>query len=166
MQSLYLLPLAALLIAAGHAEAQTRIWRCGNSYTNNEAQAKADGCKPVEGGNVTVVEGTRVNSGGVKVVNAAPSASQRVDSADQRARDSEARAILEAELKKAEARQSELMKEWNNGEPEKVGPEHRNHQKYLDRVAELKASIARNENDIAGLRRELGRVGGTAPASK
>jgi hypothetical protein len=32
------------------------------------------------------------------------------------------------------------------------------HQKYLDRVAELKASIARNESDIAGIRRELGRA--------
>ena len=39
-----------------------------------------------------------------------------------------------------------------------LGPEHRNHQKYLDRVAELKASIARNESDIAGIRRELARV--------
>ena len=82
---------------------------------------------------------------------------QRVDAADQRARDSEARAILESELKKAEARQAELVKEYNNGEPEKLGPEHRNHQKYLDRVAEMKASIARNESDIAGIRRELGR---------
>ena len=83
---------------------------------------------------------------------------QRVDADDQRARDADARAILEAELKKAEARQAELLKEYNNGEPEKLGPEHRNHQKYLDRVAELKASIARNESDIAGLKRELGRV--------
>jgi hypothetical protein len=39
-----------------------------------------------------------------------------------------------------------------------LGPEHRNHQKYLDRVAELKASIARNENDIAGIQRELTRA--------
>ena len=35
----------------------------------------------------------------------------------------EARAILEAELKKAEARQAELLKEYNNGEPEKQGSE-------------------------------------------
>jgi hypothetical protein len=159
MQSLFLIPLAAVLMVATHVEAQSRIWRCGNSYTNNEAQAKAAGCKLVEGGNVTVVEGTRVNgNNGVKTVSAPPAAPQKVDSAEQRARDSEARTILEAELKKAEGRHSELLKEWNNGEPEKMGPEHRNHQKYLDRVAELKASIARNENDIAGLKRELGRA--------
>ena len=89
---------------------------------------------------------------------AAAGPGQRVDADEQRARDSDARAILEAELKKAEARQEDMVKEYNNGEPEKMGPEHRNHQKYLDRVAELKASIARNENDIAGIKRELGRV--------
>jgi plasmid stability protein len=89
-----------------------------------------------------------------------------VDASEQRSRDAEARTILEAELKKAEAKQAELLKEYNNGEPEKLGPEHRNHQKYLDRVADLKASIARNESDIAGLKRELGRAGGTVPASK
>ena len=61
-------------------------------------------------------------------------------------------------MKKAQARQSELQKEYNNGEPEKLGPEHRNYQKYLDRVAELKASLARTDNDIAGIKRELGRV--------
>jgi hypothetical protein len=39
-----------------------------------------------------------------------------------------------------------------------LGPEPKNHQKYLDRVAELKASIARNEDDIAGIKRELARA--------
>ena len=70
-----------------------------------------------------------------------------------RSRDSDSRSILESELKKAEAKQAELLKEYNNGEPEKLGPETRNNQKYLDRVAELKANIARNENDIAGIKR-------------
>lgn len=160
----------AVLLAASAAQAQgTRIYRCGNTYTNDAAQAQAQGCKLVEGGNVTVVEGTRVNSQATVKVAAVPSASpgsgqpgQKVDSAEQKARDADARLILEAELKKAEARQGELAREWNNGEPEKMGPEHRNHQKYLDRVAELKAAIARNESDIAGIRRELGRV---APAT-
>jgi hypothetical protein len=82
----------------------------------------------------------------------------RVDSSEQRARDADARAILEAELSKAQTRQTELLREYNNGEPEKLGPETRNYQKYLDRVAHLKASIARNEVDIEGLRRELSRL--------
>jgi hypothetical protein len=87
-----------------------------------------------------------------------PAGSPRVESAEQRARDAEARTILEAELRKAEVRLTELQKEYNNGEPEKVGPEFRNHQKYLDRVAELKAAISRTESDIAGIRREIARL--------
>lgn len=160
-----LIPFAVFALVAS-ASAQTTIWRCGNSYTNNEKEAQVKGCKRVEGGNVTVVQGTRVSgaSKSVSVVTAPPvgAASQRVDAGEQKARDSEARAILEAELKKAEARQADLVKEYNNGEPEKIGPEHKNYQKYLDRVAELKASIDRNGQDIAGLKRELSRTASAA----
>jgi hypothetical protein len=155
-----LIPFAVLAFMAG-AQAQTQIWRCGNTYTNDKSEAQAKGCKLVEGGNVTVVQGTKV-ARGVATAPQSAASPQRVDAGDQKARDSEARAILEAELKKAEARQAELQKEWNNGEPEKQGPEHKNHQKYLDRVAELKAAMDRNAQDIAGLKRELGRTAATA----
>jgi hypothetical protein len=148
----FLIPFAALVVA-GTAMAQTQIFRCGNSYTNDAREAQAKGCKAVEGGNVTVVQGTKVANPRPVV---AP-ASSRVDSSEQKARDAEARAILEAELKKAESRLADLNKEYNNGEPEKMGPEHKNYQKYLDRVAELKASIERTEQDIQGIRRELAR---------
>ena len=168
MKSAYLLiPLAAFAFT-GSAFAQAKIFRCGNTYTNDEAQARAQNCKLVEGGNVTVVQGTRVVT---PVSTAAPrpqagaSGGQRVDSGEQKARDGEARGILEAELKKAEARLAELQKEYNNGEPEKLGPETRNHQKYIERVAELKANLERTEKDIAGLKRELGRAGNATPTA-
>jgi hypothetical protein len=161
-----LIPFVALVFAAG-ASAQGKIFRCGNSYTNDEAQAKSTGCKLVEGGNVTVVQGTKVNGAAASTsattrVSTSPQSAPKVDANEQKARDSDAKAILEAELKKAEARHAELLKEFNNGEPEKLGPETRNHQKWLDRVAELRAAIERNEKDIAGLKRELGRNGGAA----
>ena len=161
-----LIPFAVL--AAVSASAQTTIWRCGNTYTNDKAEAQAKGCKAVEGGNVTVVQGTKVNGGKSANVVTAPQVSsegKRVASNEQQARDAEARGILEAELKKAEGRRAELAKEYNNGEPEKMGPEHKNHQKYLDRVAELKASIERADQDIAGLKRELARSGGGVSAN-
>ncbi len=164
MKHVFLITLAIAALA-GNGYAQTRIYRCGNTYTNDTAEAQSKGCKLMEGGNVTVVQGTRVNSPAAVRVATAPQsspASTRADADGQRARDAESRQILETELKKAETRQGELVKEYNNGEPEMLGPEHRNRQKYLDRVAELKASIARNENDIAGIKRELGRL----PASK
>jgi hypothetical protein len=158
MKLAFLIPLAVAALAA-NSFAQSRIYRCGNTYTNNAAEAK--GCKLMEGGNITVVQGTRVNTPPVRMANAPQSAAspgQRVAADDQRERDAAARGILEAELKKAEARRAELIKEYNNGEPEMLGPEHRNHQKYLDRVAELKDGIARTDNDIAGIKRELARV--------
>ena len=166
MKNAFLIPLfAAAVVASGFAHGQGRIYRCGNTYTNSSTDAK--GCKLIEGGNITVVEGTRVQGASanapVKVASVSPSTlssstGNRIDAADQRARDSDARQILESELKKAEARQAELAKVFNNGEPDKQGGEARNYQKYLDRVAELKASIVRNDNDIAGLKRELNRV--------
>jgi hypothetical protein len=165
-----LIPLATVSFTLD-AQAQGRIWRCGNTYTNEEIKGRD--CKLVEGGNVTVVQGTRVNGnsskevkvGGTPQTVSSSGPGQRVDSGEQRARDGEARTILEAELKKAEARHAELLKEFNAGEPEKMGPEHRNYQKYLDRVAELKASIERNEKDIAGLKRELGRTNAASAAT-
>lgn len=158
---------AALLIA-GSAAAQDRIYRCGNEYTNTVTEAQAKNCKLVSGGNVTVVQAARPNPNAAAKAPASSSSSQpgqRIDAGEQRAKDSDARLILESELKRAEARQAELVKEYNNGEPEKLGPETRNNQKYLDRVAELKANIARNESDIAGIRRELGRVPSASSSS-
>lgn len=163
-----LLLLAALAPVAGWA--QDRIYRCGNEYTNNTTQAKERGCKLVEGGNVTVVQGSRpaAAAGGAaapaggSAPSASPSNAPRVNSNDQKARDADARAILESELRKAEARHAELVKEYNGGAPERNALDLRNPQRYMERTAELKASVARSESDIAGIKRELGRV---APAN-
>ena len=166
MKTASLIFLAGSLLAALSASSQERVWRCGNEYTNNATIAQQQGCKVMEGGNVTVVQGGgggggggAKSSGGSRSSAArAPAGSPRVEGVDQRARDGEARSVLESELKKAETRQAELQKEFNNGEPEKQGSEGRNSQKYLDRVAEMKAELARNESDIAGIRREIGRL--------
>lgn len=160
--------IAALPVAAF---AQDRIYRCGNEYTNNATQAKERGCKLVEGGNVTVIQGSRPSSGGSaasgggssaasssSATSASPAGAPRVTNNDQRARDSDARAILESELRKAEARHAELVKEYNGGQPERNALDLRNPQRYMERTAELKASVARSESDIAGIKRELSRL--------
>lgn len=163
MKYALLIPLFATVFAAS-SHSQERIYRCGNEYTNTLPSGKAHGCKLMDGGNVTVVQGTRAAASASPRPGPAPSGGQRVDAGEQKSRDSDTRQILEAELKKAEARQVELLKEYNNGEPDKIGGEARNYQKYLDRVAEIKASLARNESDIAGIRRELGRMPAAAAA--
>jgi hypothetical protein len=167
MKIFSLIPLVASLMAlTGLAHAE--IYRCGNEYTNKITEAQKGQCKLVEGANVTIVEGFKppvtkaapVPPSSVRLASAAPPAA-RVDTAEQKARDTDARLILESELKKAETRFADLSREYNNGEPEKRGSEARNYQKYLDRVAEIKADVARAESDVAGIRRELGRVSGS-----
>ncbi|MDP1656244.1 MAG: hypothetical protein Q8K91_04820 [Hylemonella sp.] len=154
MKYALIIPLVATLFVA-NGYAQGRIYRCGNEYTNTIPESQKGRCKLLDGGNVTVVQNQRPAP--LRVASAAQAGS-RIDTPEQRSRDSDARLILESELRKAELRREELLKDYNNGEPEKLGPETRNHQKYLDRVAELKANIERNDSDIAGIRRELGRV--------
>ncbi len=81
----------------------------------------------------------------------------RVEPGQQRARDTDRRAILEAELRRDEQVLAEMLREYNNGQPERQGNE-RNYQKYLDRVAEMKMAIARKESDVAALKRELSKL--------
>jgi hypothetical protein len=169
--TLLLSALSLLLAGAGNVAWAQQVFRCAGiggstpEYINNAKEAQTRSCKLVSGGNVTVVQSTPV----AKSTSSSSSASTstvRVATAsgpEQRARDSDSRAILEAELKKAEAKLAEQQKEFNNGEPEKQGIEGRNHQRYLDRVAELKDSIARNQSDIAGLKREISRLPSGAP---
>jgi hypothetical protein len=151
-QPLYLTVTCAALAAVVAWPAQAQVYRCANNEYTNQLKGRTD-CKRVEGGNVTILRGgtqpaARTSSGPA-------SAPQRVNPPEQRARDADAKTILETELRKAEARQAELQKDYNNGQPDKQGGEARNYQKYLDRVAEMKTAIDRNQADIDGLKREL-----------
>lgn len=165
--SLFLFPLA--LLSTGHGVWAQQIYRCSGvggaapEYINNVKEAQTRNCKQVSGGNVTVVQSTPVPraaaSPAPRAVNNSGSSSPRPEGGvEQRARDSDSRLILESELKRAEARMAELQKEYNNGEPEKQGIEGRNYQRYLDRVNELKDSLARTQSDVAGLKREISRL--------
>lgn len=165
IKSLQWLVLGAATVCVVPVSAQERIYRCGNEYTNNATEAKARGCKIMEGGNITIIQGTVPASSSSSSRSSAPSA-PRTSSPEQRARDSDARRILEAELRKAEERLAQAEKAYANGQPEKEGIEARNHQRYLDRVAALKAELDRAQSDVNGLRRELDRMGpGSAPDS-
>lgn len=158
--------------AATAALAQDRIYRCGNEYTNNAALAKDRDCKLVEGGNVTVLQSNRPAASGSSSGSAAAASAPapynpppRVSQNEQKARDSDARAILEAELRKAEARHAELRKEYNDGAPQRSALELRNSQRYIERVAELKASLSRSESDVAVIKREIARLPPPSPAN-
>lgn len=181
MISLKSLQMSHYLIAAVSAacslqvQAQERVFRCPGKpveYINNAEIAKSKGCALMEGGNITIIQGTTLQppkaaSSSSASRNASSSSSsrngsERVDAADQRSRDSDARAILTSELRKAEERLEQARKAYANGEPEKQGIESRNYQRYLDRVAELKAAVVRAESDVSSIGRELDRLPGGA----
>jgi len=125
-------------------------------------EAKDKGCRTLEGAPITVIQSIKPRPG-APVPAVSRGEGSKVDANEQRARDTDARRILESELKKEEEQLAGLQKEYNNGEPERRGDE-KNYQKYQDRVSEMKASIARKESDIAALRRELGKQPQSTPS--
>jgi hypothetical protein len=154
---LALLPLAA----AGGAAAQDKtVYRCPGPpvlYTDamTPQEAKDKGCRAIEGTPVTVIPATRPRAPAPAVSSpGARPGDARVDPAEQRARDTDARRILGDELRREEERLAEMRREFNNGEPERRGDE-RNFARYQERVAEMRAAITRKEADVAALRREL-----------
>jgi len=160
-----LLRCAALLLACsavpalGAEKADASVmYRCpGNDYKNTITAKEAEklGCKRLDGAPVTVIQMTKPRAG-----TAGPAASAgnvRVDPVAQRARDSDARRILENELRVEEEKLAAMQKEFNNGQPERQGDE-KNYQKYLDRVSDMRAAIARKQTDIAALQREIGKL--------
>ena len=151
-----------LLCCSGAALAQERlIYKCpGNLYTDSISAKEADerACKALDGGSVTVIQAAprRVAPSGGE--GASPrTVDTRVDPADQKARDTDKRRILEAELRREQDRLAALRFDYKNGEPERRGDE-RNFQKYQERVAAMKADIERAEADIAALKRELAKL--------
>jgi hypothetical protein len=160
-------PIAALMLAtlaaSAHAQSPSVVYRCPGPpvlYTDQltPQEAKERGCRTIEGASVTIVQAPRARTpvAGASAPPARPG-DARVAPAEQRARDSDARRILAEELRREEDRLAEMQREFNSGEPERRGDE-RNYQRYLDRVAEMRAAIQRKEADIAAIRRELAKL--------
>jgi hypothetical protein len=155
---------AALLLACGAVPAlaadtdSSVMYRCpGNDYKNTISAKEAEklGCKRIEGAPVTIIQMTKPRPSTAAVPAAGSgSGGARVDPVAQRARDSDARRILEGELRTEEEKLAVMQKEFNNGQPERQGDE-KNFQKYLDRVEQMRAAIARKQTDIAALQREI-----------
>ena len=153
---------ALLLGAVGVACAQSAtVYRCPGPpvlYTDQitAQQAKERDCRTIEGAPITVVSPPKP-----RPVAAAQPLEGKVEARDQRVRDSDARKILEVELRREDAKLAELQREFNNGAPERQGGE-QNYQKFLDRVEQMKAALERKQSDVAALKRELAKL----PASR
>lgn len=158
----------ALLLASSAPPAlaqQGTVYRCPGPpvlYTDQltAQEAKDKGCRTIEGAPITIVQAVRPRPAASAAAAPAAGASrngERIDPAEQRARDSDARRILTEELRREEAKLAEMVREFNNGEPERRGDE-RNYARYQARVAEMRAAIQRKEADLAAIRRELAKL--------
>jgi hypothetical protein len=145
------------------AWAQEAIYRCGHEYTNAPRDVRQ--CERMAAQAVTVITGTRpappraaapAPSAPVTETRTSPETARSVQP-QQAERDQHARTIVGQELDKARQQLTLLVQEYNDGEPVKWASESRHHQRYLDRVAALKASIERTQRDIDSLQRELER---------
>jgi hypothetical protein len=146
------------------------VYRCPGTpplYTDqiSAKEAASRGCKTLAGAPITVMqsgnpkrEGPAPKSNGAGNTAGNPRPETRIDPGEQRARDSDARQILEAELRREEERLASLQKEFNGGEPDRRGDERNNYEKYQERVNEMRAAIGRKESDIAAIRRELAKL--------
>jgi hypothetical protein len=145
-------------VTAVQAQDKT-VYRCPGPpvlYTDalSPQDARDKGCRTIEGTPITIVPATRPRPAS-GAASGAPA--NRVDPAEQRARDSDARRILGEELRREEDKLAQLKRDFNNGEPERNGDE-RNYQRYLDRVAEMRSAIQRKEADVAAIKRELAKL--------
>ncbi|MEO5687197.1 MAG: hypothetical protein ABIR54_07535 [Burkholderiaceae bacterium] len=157
--------LAAALLALAVSGAQAApvaqeakvYYRCPNNVFTNTITAKeadAKGCKAMEAQQPTTIPAPKARPATAVVQG---SSASKVDAQEQKQRDTDARKILQDELIKAQGQLDALQKEYNNGQPERRGDE-KNNQKYLDRTADLKASITRTESDISAITRELAKT--------
>ncbi len=166
----------AALGLAGAAQAQGVVYRCPGAagqpvlYTDalSSQDARDKGCRTIDSAPLTVVQQARAPRPGASAASGASgtaasaaagarASDARVEPGVQRARDSDRRRILEDELRGEEDKLATLKRDYNDGQPERQGDE-RNYQRYLDRVAEMKAAIARKESDVAAIRREIGKL--------
>jgi hypothetical protein len=161
-----LLPIVVLWAGAGaswSAMAQSSdIFLCVDEQGNKSFQnvGSGKGCKRVDVGPVLSVPAPRqpTNRGSQPVAedraSVSPASFPRVDRDTQRTRDSDRRRILEDELRVEEERLGRLRAEFNNGEPERRGDE-RNFALYQERIQRLRDDVARVENNVGALRREI-----------
>lgn len=140
----------ALLLAGSAPAAASSIYRCGSEYTNQPTPAQTRECERITGPSPEEEQRRAVKpSAGTARPAAAlpPPVVARVDPAEQRQRDAQARTILEAELRKAQAAQAQLQREASTAQGSTAA-----------RATELRASMVRVESDIASLQRELSRL--------
>lgn len=149
---------ALLLLVIGSVCAQG-VYVCTQPNGSREYRNTGDtrGCKKLDVDGISMVPSTSNQPGSTskdKSVAISDPSFPRIDNQIQKRRDQDRMLILLEEVKSEEAKLASLKKEYQNGEPERLGSE-RNYAKYLERVALLKEELQRTEKNIESLKREI-----------
>ena len=152
--------------------AQEVIYRCGQEYTN--APRDPSRCERLAEQAVTVITGVRSQPAPAVAMPAAQMPEEERTKAEpsrtvtdrQSERDVQARTILAQELERVQKQHHDLLLTYNQGAPLKLASEQTSPLQYHERVATLKAAIARTGRDIDSLQRELSRRPVAVKASK
>jgi len=158
--------LLLLLAAAGYVYAEGDVYLCVDEFGKKEYKntGLTKGCKKIDLPGITMIPAPPkravTQTASARPSTGAPSGFPKVDSGTQKARDNDRRKILLEEMKNEEQKLADLKKNFNNGEPERLGNE-RNYAKYQERVASMKEDIGRSEKNIEALKRELDNLKGS-----
>lgn len=148
----FILTASLTILALGHTSlglASDAVYKCGDTFTNDAAQAKREKCQLLEGGAVVTIPSASQQ----KAVTVTKPKTQKITqtaplrSAAQQARDHDSKAIIQSELKKTEAHLIDLRRQYAG----------LSSQQDLQLKLEVKQKIARAEADVVSLKRELER---------
>ena len=154
--------LMALPCFAGLALADQAVYKCGQEITNQPNDPSQ--CQKLLISNPTQIEGTRVQNGqSPKPVSAVSgTAAERISIPPTKPQDAlqrnvQARTVLEDEWQKLSAKQAEMVRVFNGGQPALQEGESLQNPQYKRRVADMQIQIERMARDLMALKRELSR---------
>ena len=154
--------LVALPWFAGVALADQAVYQCGQEITNRPNDPGQ--CQKLLISNPTQIEGPRVQNGQSPKPASAVSgtAAERIsippnNPQDALQRNVQARTVLEDEWQKLSAKQAEMVRVFNGGQPALQEGESLQNPQYKRRVADMQIQIERLARDLMALKRELSR---------
>ena len=154
--SLALAMLCALLVQPA---AQANVFLCVSASGGKELTDRyKPGCKQLDVPGMIAAPAPRARAATrVATPVSTPADFPKVDNAQQKARDSDRREILNDELRSEETRLAQLKAEYKNGAPERTESE-RSGTRYQERVANMRDNIGRAEKNVDALKREISNI--------
>lgn len=149
----------ALLIVSLSSQVYAQgVYLCSQPNGTREYRNTGDtrGCRKLELESISTIPSSATSASQAKL-DASGTPFPKIEAQVQKRRDQDRMQILLDEVRTEEGKLAELKKEYQHGEPERLGSE-RNYAKYQDRVSMMKEEMLRTEKNIEALRREISQL--------